>query len=123
MYSDEPLSRPNVEQLRLRSHGCATFFALAAALHAIIHPANFFAAVTACLADFRASLAVAHVKIAVPAHEVDAGGTRSHAVEHQLDVILLDMGATLLQTRTGQHGCQSGLTFLTVGEAILFRDR
>ena len=63
----------------------------AAALDAFVHVADLLATIRACFADFCASFAVVGMVIAVAAHEVHAGGTSGDAVEHQLDVGLLNM--------------------------------
>ena len=57
--------------------------------------------------------------VAVAAHEVDARRTGGDAVEHQLDVGLLDVIATGAEAVAGQHVGTGGLAFLTIFEAIL----
>ena len=52
--------------------------------------------------------------IAMAAHEVDAGDTGRDAVEHQLDVRLLDVVATFGQAMTGQHVSTGRLALLAV---------
>lgn len=41
--------------------------------------------------------------VAVAAHKVDAGGAGRSAIEHQLDVGLLDVGTALAKTVARQH--------------------
>jgi hypothetical protein len=56
--------------------------------------------------------------IAIAAHEVDAGSTGRDAVEHQLDVRLLDVVATFGQAMTGQHVSTGRLALLAVFDAL-----
>ena len=57
--------------------------------------------------------------VAVATHEVDTGRAGSDAIEHELDVSLLDVIATGVEAVAGQHVGTSGLAFLTIFEAIL----
>ena len=58
--------------------------------------------------------------ITISAHEIDAGGTGSHTVEHQLDMRLLDVIATLREAGRSQRFAQLCLAFLAVVDAVLF---
>lgn len=93
--------------------------AFAAALDALIHTANLFATIRACLADLCASFAVKSVMVAVATHEVDAGTARGDTVEHQLDVFLLDVITALAQAMARQHVGTNGLALLAVVQAVL----
>ena len=95
--------------------------AFAAALDALVHVANLLAAFSASFADLCAGVAVVLVEVAVTAHEVDAGVTCGDTVEHQFDVILLNVFASFFQTNAGQHVVENGLAFLAILNAILFR--
>jgi hypothetical protein len=110
-----------IESSRLAGHRRATVVAFAAALDAPVHVANLLAAFSASFADLCACVAVVLVKVAVTAHEVDAGVTCGDAIEHQFDVILLNVLASFFQTHAGQHVVENGLAFLAILNAILFR--
>lgn len=57
--------------------------------------------------------------VAVTAHEIDACGARRYTVEHQLNVRMLGMFATLQQTVAGQHVSAGDLTLLAILNALL----
>lgn len=95
--------------------------ARAATLDALVHVAHLFATVSTCLADFRTRFAVMSVVIAVSAHEVDAGGAGRRTIEHELDVLLLDVCTALGKAVVCQHFVEGGLAFLAVFQAVLHR--
>ena len=78
----------------LAGHGQTNFSTLAATLDALVHVANLLATVRAGLADFCAGLAVMRMVITISAHEIDARRAGSNAVEHQLDMLLVNVVAT-----------------------------
>lgn len=92
--------------------------ALAAAFDAFVHVTNLLTAVGAGLANRCASFAVVRMVIAVATHEVDAGSTGRDAIEHQLDVRLLDVVAAFGQAMTGQHVSTGRLALLAVFDAL-----
>ena len=105
-------------RLVLRRHRRTAFVAFTAALDALVHIADLLTAVGAGLANRCASFAVVRVVIAVATHEVDAGSTGRDAIEHQLDVCLLDVVAAFGQAMTGQHVSTGLLAFLAVFDAL-----
>ena len=102
----------------LARHRRAALVALAAAFDAFVHVTNLLTAVGAGLANRCASFAVVRMVIAVATHEVDAGCTSSDAIEHQLDVRLLDVVAAFGQAMTGQHVSTGRLALLAVFDAL-----
>lgn len=95
--------------------------ALATTLDAFVHAAHLLATVSTCFADRRAGFAVVRMKLAVAAHEIDTRRTGCGAVEHQLDVGLLDVGTTFGETSRGQHLVERCLTFLAVLDTVFHR--
>lgn len=57
--------------------------------------------------------------VAVTAHEIDACGARRYAVEHHLNVRMLDVFAALQQTVAGQHVSAGDLALLAILNALL----
>lgn len=102
----------------LRRHRQTALVALAAAFDAFVHVTDLLTAVGAGLANRCASFAVVRMVIAVATHEVDAGCTSSDAIEHQLDVRLLDVVAAFGQAMTGQHVSTGRLAFSAVFDAL-----
>ncbi len=114
--------RDNDTNFGLAGHRRAASLALAAALDALVHVAHLLAAVSTCLADFCTRFAVVGVVITVSAHEIDAGGAGRCTIEHELDVLLLDVCTALGKAVVGQHIVEGGVAFLAVFQAVLLGD-
>lgn len=93
--------------------------AFSAALDALVHVTDLLATLCTSLADRCAGFAVVRVVVTVARHEVDARVARGNTVEHQFDVRLRNVFATLREAMAGQHIGTRRLTLLAVLNAIL----